>query len=322
MKKKIICLLGTLTAAVVLAGCGVECNYTVDKSGKVSLKENVYFTNEEFDSIYQGADAQTLKESGYVGAVTVDGTEYQLFTEEEDDYDLSQLEEEFVLTSTEFVYAAAEQNTSSEESAMTDEEAQELAAELSEAFSFCDISITFPYEIVYTNGTLSKDKKTVTFEGMGKNATDTAIYAYTSKSDKMISLSDVDDKGYTTKSKIKVVTDKKIKSITVNGKKQTSKTIELKKDGKYTIKVTTKDFSNTFTVYRDTTKPTVSGVKNEKTYTKAVTIKFSDKTSGVQKATLNGKTIKTGKKVSKKGEYTLKVTDKAGNTKTVKFTIK
>lgn len=48
----------------------------------------------------------------------------------------------------------------------------------------------------------------------------------------------------------------------------------------------------------------------------------SDKGSGVKSAKLNGKTITSGKKVSKKGTYTLKVTDKANNTKTVKFKIK
>jgi hypothetical protein len=77
----------------------------------------------------------------------------------------------------------------------------------------------------------------------------------------------------------------------------------------------------------DDTKPTVSGVKNNKTYTKSVTIKATDKDSGLKSATLNGKTIKVSKlksgyKVSKAGSYTLKVKDKAGNTKTVKFKIK
>ena len=73
---------------------------------------------------------------------------------------------------------------------------------------------------------------------------------------------------------------------------------------------------------RDKIKPTVTGVKNNKTYKKQVTIKFSDKQSGIKKATLNGKKIKSGKKVKKNGKYTLKVHDKAGNVKQVKFTIK
>lgn len=71
----------------------------------------------------------------------------------------------------------------------------------------------------------------------------------------------------------------------------------------------------------DDTKPTITGVKNGKTYKKAVTIKFSDK-SGIRKATLNGKKIKSGTKVKKNGSYTLIVTDKAGNSRIVRFKIR
>jgi hypothetical protein len=98
------------------------------------------------------------------------------------------------------------------------------------------------------------------------------------------------------------------------------------KNGKVTFMVVTtsgKRYAKTYKVTGiDTTKPTVSGVQNGKTYKKAVTIKFSDKGSGIKSATLNGKKIKTGKKVSANGTYKLVVTDKAGNKKTVKFTIK
>ncbi len=71
----------------------------------------------------------------------------------------------------------------------------------------------------------------------------------------------------------------------------------------------------------DRTKPSVKGVKNAKTYKKAVTIKFSDK-NGIKSAKLNGKTVKSGTKASKKGTYVLKVTDNAGNVQTVKFKVK
>ncbi|MBP3326608.1 MAG: hypothetical protein J6L77_09355 [Coprococcus sp.] len=71
----------------------------------------------------------------------------------------------------------------------------------------------------------------------------------------------------------------------------------------------------------DTTKPTVKGVKNNKRYKKKVTIKYYDKASGIKKATLNGKRIKSGKKVTRKGKYVLKVWDKAGNVRVIKFRI-
>lgn len=70
----------------------------------------------------------------------------------------------------------------------------------------------------------------------------------------------------------------------------------------------------------DRTKPSVKGVKNGKTYKKAVKIKISDK-NGIKSATLNGKAFKSGSKTSKNGTYILKATDNAGNIKTVKFKI-
>ncbi|MCM1158109.1 MAG: hypothetical protein NC300_05030 [Bacteroidales bacterium] len=98
-------------------------------------------------------------------------------------------------------------------------------------------------------------------------------------------------------------------------------------NAKYTIMIQTtvgeKRYSKTISVTGiDKTKPVVKGVKNKKTYKKAVKITFSDKGSGIKKATLNGKKIKSGKKVKKKGSYTLKVWDKAGNLKTIKFKLK
>lgn len=109
---------------------------------------------------------------------------------------------------------------------------------------------------------------------------------------------------------------------TTNGTALNIAGTDIIKEGKHTVKAY--DFSGnksvvTFTY--DKTKPVVKGVANGKTYKKACTIKFSDK-YGIKSAKLNGKTIKTNKKVSKKGSYTLKVTDKAGNTATVKFKIK
>ena len=72
--------------------------------------------------------------------------------------------------------------------------------------------------------------------------------------------------------------------------------------------------------YVDSKKPVVKGVKNKAVYTKPVKIQFSDNIS-VKAATLNGKKVKNGCKVSKNGTYRLVVTDRAGNKKIVRFTI-
>lgn len=94
-------------------------------------------------------------------------------------------------------------------------------------------------------------------------------------------------------------------------------------DGKHTLVVMdTYGNKKTITFKTDGTAPVVKGVKNKKTYQKTVTVKFSDSISGVKKATLNGKKIKSGTKIKNAGSYTLKVKDKAGNLTTVKFKIK
>lgn len=113
---------------------------------------------------------------------------------------------------------------------------------------------------------------------------------------------------------------------TLNGSKLTDSDIEsgieCDKTGKYTL-VLRDEAGNTTTVNFtvDATKPSIKGVKSGKYYKKSVKVKFSDKDSGIKKATLNGKTIKSGKKVSKTGKYTVKVYDKAGNCTTSKFYI-
>lgn len=76
----------------------------------------------------------------------------------------------------------------------------------------------------------------------------------------------------------------------------------------------------TFILKIDKYAPTVKGISNGKTY-KSAKIAFKD-ASGVKSATLNGKSVKSGVKVTKAGSYKLVVRDKHGNTKTVKFKIK
>ena len=111
-------------------------------------------------------------------------------------------------------------------------------------------------------------------------------------------------------------------TVTVNGEKISGTKISLSEDGQYTVTAKTKNAEKTITFIKDTKKPVVKGVENGKTYTGPVTIKFSDELSGIKSAKLGKKKVKSGVKVSKAGAYTLKVTDKAGNKTTVKFTIK
>ncbi|TKI58698.1 DNRLRE domain-containing protein [Brevibacillus antibioticus] len=70
------------------------------------------------------------------------------------------------------------------------------------------------------------------------------------------------------------------------------------------------------TITLDTVAPVVTGVENNKLYNQSVTISFNE-----GKATLNGKPIADGEIVNDDGAYTLIVTDEAGNTTTLAFSI-
>lgn len=65
-----------------------------------------------------------------------------------------------------------------------------------------------------------------------------------------------------------------------------------------------------------------TNIKNGKTYKPGKKITFSDKGSGMKYAKLDGKKIKNGHIVRKKGKHKLVLADKAGNKRTIKFTIK
>lgn len=110
-----------------------------------------------------------------------------------------------------------------------------------------------------------------------------------------------------------------IKKATLNGSKLKNHQYVIT-SGKYTLKVTDKK-KNSITVKFtiDKKKPMITGVTHNRTYYSPIKIKISDSISGIKKATLNGNSIQSGKKVTKKGTYTLKVYDKAGNSRVIVF---
>ncbi|GGC39442.1 hypothetical protein GCM10011386_34390 [Parapedobacter defluvii] len=108
---------------------------------------------------------------------------------------------------------------------------------------------------------------------------------------------------------------------TLNGQPFTSGTV-VTEDGEYTLVVTDEAGNETvvrFTIDRlapDTTPPVVTGVSDGEVYNQAVTPAFNEGT-----ATLNGQPFTSGTAVTEEGEYTLVVTDEAGNETVVKFKI-
>ena len=129
------------------------------------------------------------------------------------------------------------------------------------------------------------------------------------------------NKVYKSSVKVTFSDDGGVKTATLNGKSFKSGT-KLTKAGKKTLVITDKAGRKTTKVfYIDKTAPKVTGVKNKGVYKSKLTIKVSDDT-GVKLLKLNGKTFKSGTKVSKKGKYTLVAIDKASRKTTITFTIK
>ena len=104
---------------------------------------------------------------------------------------------------------------------------------------------------------------------------------------------------------------------TLDGKTVKSKYI-VKAEGKHTVIVKDAVGNKRTVVFTiDKKAPVVTGVENNVTYDKDVTISFNEGT-----ATLDGNSYKSGTPVTKDGQHILVVTDAAGNKTTVVFTIK
>ena len=186
-----------------------------------------------------------------------------------------------------------------------------------------------PKNIVKTTGKLSEDKNTASFDfllddfykdqvilvSVEKDSTKPTLKGFTNKKtyNKAITVSASDTSG------IKSAKYKKNSGKYYSFKKERT----FKTNGSYTV-YAIDNFGNkttkTFKI-KDTARPTVSGVTTDKTYKSKRTITFKDN-CGIEKATLNGKTVKSGVSVSKQGSYKRIVTDVNGLKRTVNFRIK
>lgn len=187
------------------------------------------------------------------------------------------------------------------------------------------MTITFPYSVTKTNGIVQEDGKTVIWD-LDQEDDISRLYAVFQETNSLKAPTFTgasNGKNYNTGVTLKADSENMLDHLDVDGQIIESDYLFLSEESVYRITATDINGNSRKIQFRiDTTKPSVSGVANGKTYKSARTIKFSDKGSGIQKAVLNGKTVSSGKTVSKKGNYTLAVTDKAGNKKTVKFKIK
>lgn len=332
MKKKAFITLGLVATMLFATGCGMDCKMVINDDYTSSMTETIYYNEQEIQDIVDmsGDDATMEEATADMTPVEINGKKYYGSTETNDNVSAADTKYEFVqLNQNNAVIQVGDPQTAKELNEM--------------GIEFINYEITFPQNVVKTNCTLAEDGKTVLLnkDDISKNVTLYAIFNENAANSKTVTYTGVTKgKIYKIKKYITINSKNVIKKvyITRNGKKYTDKgfyTVNGKdydneynkfafvKDGKYVVKTTLVNGAvSTMNFTVDRTKPTTN--MKAKTYktSKGKKITFKDATSGVSKATLNGKKIKSGKLVKKAGKYTLVIFDKAGNKTTVKFTIK
>lgn len=321
MKKKGTALmLAAVLMIAALCGCSSDLTMKLEADGSGTMTQTVLIEKE-----FIGDDTSSLDESFTYVDVTENGKEYKKGTKTVTFKNVKEIPDMdgYLITFDENCFSMKNESASdiadTDSLGITEEEMKEMMQ--------TSCTITFPYEVKKTNGTIQSDKKTVVWDNdkMYENANCWAVFADSLLTDTIAApkLTGAKNNGYYKKEiTVKASSDTLIDQLALNGKIVGADSCQITKEGKHTVTCTDVNGKTTKTSFViDKTKPTVKGVANGKTYKAAKTIKFSDK-YGVKSATLNGKKISSGKKVSKKGSYKLVVTDNAGNKSVVSFKIK
>ncbi len=330
MKKKLLLLAGMLVLMLAFTSCGMDMKAVINEDLSSTQEATIYYSEDELKEMIEGEDITFEEATADLTPVEIDGKMYYGTTETEK-LSATDTKEDFVdLTKQHMVI----QSWAEPQGEFFDEMDVE----------FVNYAITLPAKVVKTNLTVADDGKTVlvTKDDFYKKQTLYAIYNKDAAASKSITYSGVTKgKIYKVKKYLTITSKNVIKKVAITRNGKTFKDTDyyekdgklydnvynkfaFVKDGKYTVKTTLVNGavkSTNFTV--DKTKPTTN--MKAKTYKKkkaGYKITFKDATSGVKSATLNGKKIKSGKIVKNTGSYTLVITDKAGNKKTVKFKIK
>ncbi|MDD6208046.1 MAG: hypothetical protein PUB10_05960 [Clostridiales bacterium] len=319
-KKGAALLVSAVMMLAGLCGCSTDLTMNLKADGSGTVTQTVMIEKE-----YLGEDESSLDESFTYEDVKENGKEYKkgtktvTFDRVKDIPDLDGCQIAFDENCFYMRNDSAMEVSGSTSSSVSTEEMKDLLQ--------MSTKVTFPYEIKKTNGVIQSDKKTVVWDNdkMYDNANCWVVFSDSLLADTIAAPAFTGAKNgsyYKKDVTVKVVSDTVIDTFAVNHKNTGADNCIVSKEGKNTITCTDvngKTAKISFVI--DKTKPTVKGVASGKTYKTAKTIKYSDK-YGVKSATLNGKKITSGKKVSKKGSYKLVVTDKAGNKNVVNFKIK
>ena len=307
MKKRIVAItLALMTVLGCFAGCGAENHMDVKADGTVKETDYYYYTDEDI----KNGMSNNENNGKYVGKKTYNGVEYSVYQTKDSDTNKDLVKR---MKPNGFYYTYVK-------------EADTQSKALSDSFTPCIFTVTFPNKVTESNGTISEDGKSVTFD-LAKFFKEDEMYAYNedyvkTKQAELIGIEGV----YTNKKTLKIHGFSEIKDVELNGKDLGVTDTVTFNNGLNTVKITNEACTVKRFVRVDTDKP-VLNVKDKKTYKRNKVLKVKDKYSGIKEATVNGvalnkKQIKKGYKLSSIGETRIVVTDKAGNTKTVIIKVK
>lgn len=328
MKKRDI--LGTMLVVMLLilcSGCGVEESITIRKDFSSRISVKYYTTDQEEAAIAKELDGanyeQLMQEAGctYLGKENLDGIWHNVYQLTQKMSKADTKDSFATLNKHQAVLGVADADEVFDEFFGTEEYPENYLSFLRTGHVM--LKIKYPFSVYKTNGTLQPDGCTVQYAMKDIKGSE-RVYAVDSKkvaNVRKCTLSGVKNKGYYRKAKtVKASSDGVITSFTVNGESYPFNEYEASEEGTYKIKVKLLSGSvKNFQFVIDKTKPTTN-IK-AKAYKNKVKITFQDKTSGVKQATLNGRKIKNGTVVSQNGNYVLKITDRAGNVRSVKFSV-
>lgn len=351
IKRKCSFIAAMILTAVLFTGCAVQTNITFQENGSGSYEETISFAESTWEQMFSEDESDILnyyrtlypQAEVSVSNETIRGTASKVLRLRMNFKDISEYRQ--LTSQTELLYSVtmqpnyftrckiympSDENTDEVFGFMDEleqmlESNDEFSQKMYEEIQNMDIrmSMTFPYSVTKTNGSVQEDHKTVVWD-MKEMDKSERLYAlfHTSNSVSAPKYTGADNgKNYNTGVSLKITSENLLNQVKVNDETTQSDTLFLSDEGVYNIKAYDINGNSSRITFRiDKTKPTVSGVKSGKTYNAPRIIKFSDKGgSGIRSATLNGTSIKSGKKISKKGTYRLIITDNAGNKKTVSF---
>ncbi|MCI6013155.1 MAG: hypothetical protein MRZ97_10285 [Firmicutes bacterium] len=342
MKKRISAALVVVMAVLCFTGCMYgEDRISVNEDGSGQSYSKITVDKALYDQAASSLGMTTEDLGLGEGKVqTIEGKEYYVFEVRNDFSSFGELKDGLENGGYSGIYVSENGLRYVLDSGVSKEDVkmmEDMGLELGNSMKVF-VCITMPKEIVKTTGTLSEDKKTATFEIQGNDLYDVH--------DIMVST-----KAENTRPTLSGIANNKTyggpKTVTVKDASGISSARYKKNDGKYYSFDISKTFAKNgkYTVYaedyygnkaektftiKDTTRPSVSGVINRKTYTKERKITFSDNCGvksvklymGSKVKTLTPEEIENGIELSGTGSFKIVVNDINGNSRTVLFKLK